>query len=163
MKGIRLLPAALALVVAAAAAAQDEGTDVRRHRGGRTVRFDPARAVRALDELERKLSGAKWNARRSSVSLDRPFNGALPSCTKRTVRTVRRKVPAPLIGKTMLWTKTGGEADVVFRTEARSVRMLIQSGALPGDATLAKLWGVECAPSRVTFLSDHAVRIEEQP
>jgi hypothetical protein len=161
MKTGRFVALPLAVLVVAAAAAQEREPRVRRHRGGATMRFDPAKSLRALEELEETLSKTRWVSRRVSLSLDEAFDGDLPSCSARSVRIVERKVPPRLVGKTMLWSRTGGEADVVFRTKARSLRELIRSGALPGDASFAGKWGVRCVPTNVIFLSRNAVRLEE--
>ena len=142
---------------------QDADGKVCRHKSGRTVRFDPVRAGRARNELLQGLRATSGRVRRVSLSLDEPFDGGLPACTVRKTRLVKRPVPARLVGKTLLWTSGKGEADVVLRTKSPSLRVLIESGALPSDVSLARKWSVRCVPSRVRIKSRTEIEIEESP
>jgi len=154
--------AALALAALCAAPAPEDGPRVCMHRGAAAVPFDAAKAERAVDDLAKRLRFERPPVRPVSLAMQDPFDGGLPSCTRREVRRVAVDVPAGIVGKSVLWSAYGGgAADLVVRTAGCSLRDIVSSGAVPGDASLARLWGVRCVPSRVTAVSRSEVEIVE--
>lgn len=136
------------------------GLPVMRMRGGRTVRFDSGVALRAAEELERRLASVHL----SGNDFRRPSEAPglrLPVCKTPSVNRRTFRTHPTLYGKTLLWTRTGGDADVVIRTDRSSWEEMARRGELPDDGRLAGIWGVRCVPTRIRILSGDEIEIRE--
>lgn len=128
---------------------------------GETRRISLREVRRAQEELRRRLSWAAGEI--SRLSPDSPFDSGLPACTARSRRSIALEMPAPMVGRTIVFAPEGRRipGDVRVATSARRLAE-VTADAL-ADRALTRRFGVRCAPTVAVVRSTEEVELVELP
>jgi len=104
-------------------------------------------------EITGHLAKVQWGE-----ALDAPYESGLPSCRRREVRRVPKKLPMEWMGKVILFGPP--QEGWVFVTRARRLRDAIGHGLATPE--VAEKFGVRCASTRIV-VRDEFLELTEEP